>query len=419
MGGYTKNIAVIKAIKSGFSSDGGPLSGLVKVEKYGLHFRAEVSLINFAPLTSGRYVTAVTDGAFTVLCEGARCECESRIDTSQGFAAAVCFVNGEVTPIAVAVCGDYGRCAAVAVSELERQERGACPPYRDEAIAEENYFEYGKDTQGADDVCAGEEEKAGHCPRQNEADSGIHTVETDRPLNAQSDFRAADDKDCSKDCSCRDGAEHPDGESKDGRKFSSVAGEEKADGREEKADWRVHSLKDFADFCSKSGEDAHADGADGDQNSGKGAGVKTGGTETSRRETSGAYMGGTVTDGGERGGDMSGARAIPLAEDTGFYSQVREEAERLLSTFPHEEQLERAVENSRWVRITYGGKRFYVFGVIYDGERPAYICYGVPSGKEGCPPSLNGFAGYIPAGEGYWVMYQDARNGATIKIDLT
>lgn len=390
MGGYTKNIAVIKAIKSGFSSDGGPLSGLVKVEKYGLHFRAEVSLINFAPLTSGRYVTAVTDGAFTVLCEGARCECESRIDTSQGFAAAVCFVNGEVTPIAVAVCGDYGRCAAVAVSELERQERGACPPYRDEAIAEENYFEYGKDTQGADDVCAGEEEKAGHCPRQNEVDSGIHTVETDRPLNAQSDFRAADDK----DCSCRDGAEQPDGESKDGRKFSSVAGEEKADGREEKADWRVHSFKDFADFCSKSGEDAHADGADGDQNSGKGAGVKTGGA------------------------DMSGARAIPLAEDTGFYSQVREEAERLLSTFPHEEQLERAVENSRWVRITYGGKRFYVFGVIYDGERPAYICYGVPSGKEGCPPSLNGFAGYIPAGEGYWVMYQDARNGATIKIDL-
>lgn len=378
MGGYTKNIAVIKAIKSGFSSDGGPLSGLVKVEKYGLHFRAEVSLINFAPLTSGRYVTAVTDGAFTVLCEGARCECESRIDTSQGFAAAVCFVNGEVTPIAVAVCGDYGRCAAVAVSELERQERGACPPYRDEAIAEENYFEYGKDTQGADDVCAGEEEKAGHCPRQNEVDSGIHTVETDRPLNAQSDFRAADNK----DCSCRDGAEQPDG------------CEEKADGREEKTDGRVHSLKDFADFFSKSGEDAHADGADGDQNSGKGAGVKT-------------------------GGDMSGARAIPLAEDTGFYSQVREEAERLLSTFPHEEQLERAVENSRWVRITYGGKRFYVFGVIYDGERPAYICYGVPSGKEGCPPSLNGFAGYIPAGEGYWVMYQDARNGATIKIDLT
>lgn len=399
MGGYTKNIAVIKAIKSGFSSDGGPLSGLVKVEKYGLHFRAEVSLINFAPLTSGRYVTAVTDGAFTVLCEGARCECESRIDTSQGFAAAVCFVNGEVTPIAVAVCGDYGRCAAVAVSELERQERGACPPYRDEAIAEENYFEYGKDTQGADDVCAGEEEKAGHCPRQNEADSGIHTVETDRPLNAQSDFRAADDK----DCSCRDGAEQPDG------------CEEKADGREEKADWRVHSLKDFADFCSKSGEDAHADGADGDQNSGKGAGVKTGGTETSRRGTNGVK-----TSGADMGGaDMSGARAIPLAEDTGFYSQVREEAERLLSTFPHEEQLERAVENSRWVRITYGGKRFYVFGVIYDGERPAYICYGVPSGKEGCPPSLNGFAGYIPAGEGYWVMYQDARNGATIKIDLT
>ena len=59
MGGYTKNIAVIKELKSGFSVDGGPLSGIVKAEKYGNNLKVEVSLINFAPVTEGKYVSAV------------------------------------------------------------------------------------------------------------------------------------------------------------------------------------------------------------------------------------------------------------------------------------------------------------------------------------------------------------------------
>ena len=58
---YTKNIAVIRELKSGFSADGGALTGLVKVERYGAKLKAEASLINFAPLTEGRYVIAVSD----------------------------------------------------------------------------------------------------------------------------------------------------------------------------------------------------------------------------------------------------------------------------------------------------------------------------------------------------------------------
>ena len=51
MAGYTKNIAVIRELKGGFSANGGCLSGLVKAEKYGASLKVEVSLINFAPLT--------------------------------------------------------------------------------------------------------------------------------------------------------------------------------------------------------------------------------------------------------------------------------------------------------------------------------------------------------------------------------
>ena len=56
MGGYTKNIAVIRGLKSGFSADGGDLSGLIKAEKYGSSLKVEVSLINFAPLTDRKSV---------------------------------------------------------------------------------------------------------------------------------------------------------------------------------------------------------------------------------------------------------------------------------------------------------------------------------------------------------------------------
>ena len=67
--GYTKNIAVIRGLKDGFSSDGGSLSGLVKAERYGSHLKIEISYINFAPLTEGRYITALSYGRHTVIVE--------------------------------------------------------------------------------------------------------------------------------------------------------------------------------------------------------------------------------------------------------------------------------------------------------------------------------------------------------------
>ena len=81
---YTKNIAVIRGLKSGFSADGGQLSGLVKAEKYGSSLKVEVSLINFAPLTEGRYVVAVSDGKHTCVLDGLTFEGRSEVDTGSG-----------------------------------------------------------------------------------------------------------------------------------------------------------------------------------------------------------------------------------------------------------------------------------------------------------------------------------------------
>ena len=307
MAGYTKNIAVIKGIKSGFSSDGGALSGLIKVEKYGSFFRAEASLINFAPLVSGRYVVAVSDGAHTVSFDGESFECESEIETAYGFAALVCYVGAEVSPIAMAVCGDYGWATAVCARYIEDGEKIKNMPeagaaYEDEAIAEDNYFEYGSDNEGEGAVRAGEEQKDGRGGRKDE------------------DARGA--------CKEREGAEKQ-GEGE--LNFSPA--------QQNAAEYAKTNGNSRSDKCKEGGgESAGGNGGNGG-NDGNG--------------------------GGNRGGD--GAEPIPLATDLKFYERVRGEVEKLLSGHKSEEALERAVENSRWVKISYGGKRFYVFGVIYFG----------------------------------------------------
>ena len=296
---YTKNIAVIRGLKSGFSADGGPLSGIIKAEKYGSSLKVEASFINFAPLTEGRYVCALSDGKNICVLDGTNFEGTSEVDTSAGFAALVCFVNGGVLPVASAICGQFQSAVIGIKEQIERLENikephaKAEPAYEDEALAEENYYEYEQAFKDSEPVRENKKkEKERKVARKNE-------------------------------------------------------------------------------------------------------------TVVSSFEKEGA------------GG---------LAHGSGFYPRMKDEIEKVLSSYPEESALVGTVENSRWVRITYGDGKFYVFGVIYGADKPLYICYGVPSSDSRRPPeSMVGLASFIPSSpegsaEGYWVMYQDADTGASVKI---
>lgn len=339
---YTKNIAVIRGVKSGFSQGQGELSGVVKAEKYGGFFRAEISLINFAPLSAGRYVTGISDGEYAEVFEGCGGECTSKIDTSRGFAAAVCYAGEEVLPVAVAFCGDMAWAVPLAVRAVENYEKPKKEQYRDEAIAEDNYYEYGKDTQSKGDVSPRDGQKEGHICRENENSVGV----CDQSENA------------GKECGERLGGEDGDRE-------------------------------DIENEVKKTAEKVAAAA----ENDGE-------------KINSPAHMPQPTKKEQKNGEEMPS-----------FYARMRGEIEKLFSSFPREQSLEKAVEGSRWVRITYGGKRFYVFGVICEDGVPSCICYGVPAKGSPCPDSLKGLAGYIPAGDGYWVMYQSAATGASIKIE--
>lgn len=320
-GGYTKNIAVIRGLKEGFSADGGALSGLVRAEKYGQSLRVEVSLINFAPLSEGRFVTALTDGEAAVLVEDCLFEGLSDVDTSQGFAAGVFYLNGGVFPVASAICGGFYGAALDLKGFVERAEgieRGkestgkSAVTYEDEAIAEVNYYEYAKTDKNGGAICA------------------------DSQKETPGDQIVLDET-------------------------AACAVEEK--------------------------------------------------------------QGGVKNAQAEERSDEKQTGVPPLARGC-FYEKMKGEIEGILSVYPSEEALCRTVENSRWVRISYGDDTYYVFGVIYADGIPQYICYGVPAKTAERPPeSMAGLAGYIPSSSeegcgGYWVMYQDANTGASLKLDF-
>lgn len=310
MGAYSKNVAVIKTLRQGFSADGGPLSGLVRVEKYGLTLRVEISFINFAPLSEGRIVTGISDGKTIEFIEGTELETESSLITSGGFAVLICFVYKTVLPIAMAVCGDFSFATAGIVEALEKREqcvvteRGkGSVAYEDEAIAEDNYYEYDKVDAQCNPVCQNQQK-------------------------------------------------------------------EEADGQE----------------LSKNEGDSHTNQVwEGDPNAWDDELIE-----------------------------------LPLAQGKAFYDKVEQHVQSIFDTFPAYEELNVRIKQSKWVKIPYGEDKHYVFGVLYQGQSPRYIAYGIWGNAQKIPESLKGYASFVPIegeGEGacgYWVVYQDAGTGATI-----
>ncbi len=198
MSGYVKKIAVVKQVKSGFSADGGSLSGLVKAETYAGFLKVEVSLINFAPLTEGRYVLGITDGLNFVTFEGMNYEGESDFNLTSGFAFLVCFCHTGVAPVASAACGQMA-CALPDLKEEMTKRENVRPKkenkngaaYDDEAIAEVNYYESSYEG-GAAVRAAEKEEKDGHAGGKNE--KAARTVQSEEKQRGVREAATAQDK---------------------------------------------------------------------------------------------------------------------------------------------------------------------------------------------------------------------------------
>ena len=173
---YMKKSCILRQIKQGFSGDGKTLSGIVKLEQYGRNLSAEVSIINFAPLSAGEYYCLLADpfgstellplrgkSLFNIL---------SKLDLSLGFCALICFAKNELVPIAYGINGErqysfkqillsafpqtkskgagtssrefLSQTAIAGTSQIEENAKeestSQTAKYNDELVAEQNYF---------------------------------------------------------------------------------------------------------------------------------------------------------------------------------------------------------------------------------------------------------------------------------------
>ena len=107
-----------------------------------------------------------------------------------------------------------------------------------------------------------------------------------------------------------------------------------------------------------------------------------------------------------------------------FYNMIAEQLEELFDKYPRENNLEKIIDNSKWVKINHEEEnKFYVVGIIYIDDDIKYVCYGVPGSYYNEPPrELLGYSQWLPTDtlnpyeNGYWVMYQDADTGENIYI---
>ncbi len=61
MNGFIRKMCILKELKKGFSADGSPLGGVTRVETFADRVTLQISLINFAPLSEGRYICVLCD----------------------------------------------------------------------------------------------------------------------------------------------------------------------------------------------------------------------------------------------------------------------------------------------------------------------------------------------------------------------
>lgn len=325
---YVKKLCVLKQISSGFAADGKKVSALITCETYAGKLTANLSLINFAPLSEGRYRAALVDEHGTAEIfdidgpNGCTIKRQSALNIAEGFSCTVVFSAGSAKAVAFGKCGekvyDVKKIAAMVGRQDQPpkaggEESAAAKPsgrsaegYDDEIVASENYYEF------------------------PDADMENLTIKGE----------------------------------KDGGKGNSAPKRDGQNGQDLGKDEDAQSLFRIA-----------------------------------------------------------GAENIGEDERACYYEKVKRELCTLFSKYPREEALCRLLPESDWVRIDFGKNKFYVVGVIREGKKPKYICYGVPAEKRSEPPdALKGYCSFLPAslfdldGKGYWMMYQDAETGKNVRL---
>ncbi|MBE5732047.1 MAG: hypothetical protein E7353_03330 [Clostridiales bacterium] len=116
--------------------------------------------------------------------------------------------------------------------------------------------------------------------------------------------------------------------------------------------------------------------------------------------------------------------AMEFSRKAFYYEQIKDKIDALFKAGEREDSLTKLMPDTRWVKIEYSPTQFYVVGIVgREGGMPDYICYGVPSSFSRPIECLGKHARWVPVdvrdpqGSGYWLLFQSAKTGETIKND--
>ena len=212
---YIKKMCILRQVRQGFSGDGKTLSGLVKAEQYGKNLAVEVSVINFAPLIVGSYYCILADcngnietlsllgkSFFNILTD---------MDISNGFCAVICYINGDITPVAYGVNGNHHydfkqivsatlppsfnkNTEETATTESVKEEVALqnTTAYDDETVADNNYF---KESENEPELFSKIDENASNQSgtKSQETEIGVCETADDDAENLRHPFETDDD----------------------------------------------------------------------------------------------------------------------------------------------------------------------------------------------------------------------------------
>lgn len=105
-----------------------------------------------------------------------------------------------------------------------------------------------------------------------------------------------------------------------------------------------------------------------------------------------------------------------------FFESVKGDIEAAFDLYETDEYLTDVIPDSKFVKVT--GNKEFSFGVIREAGEPKYVCYGIKGEYSKDPPDkLKGIASFVPksiyddSGDGYWVIFQDAKTGKCVRTD--
>ncbi|MBO5286248.1 MAG: hypothetical protein J6B16_05060 [Clostridia bacterium] len=116
--------------------------------------------------------------------------------------------------------------------------------------------------------------------------------------------------------------------------------------------------------------------------------------------------------------------AILRAVKGDYYDKIKPDLDKIFSTCRQNYSLTNSLVNSVFYDYVDENQNTVAVGVIKDGDTVKYLCYGIPAKYSlKAPNELSSYATFIPvsiyemAGDGYWVIFQDAKTGKCIKSD--